>query len=89
MTMQEFLRRLKAGEHHDDLILEAQEDERVLEAKKNLEEVIDDYSDDMTGQDGEVAINRAARDLVEARDNRLRRLDPDSYHERKALGELT
>lgn len=88
MTMQEFLRRFEAGEHVDDLIVEAREDELVREAKSNLESVIDDYSDDMTGQDGEDAIDCAARSLVEARDNRLRRIDPDSYHERKALGEL-
>ena len=88
MTMHEFLKRLNAGEHIDDLIVEAREDDRVLEAKANLEEVIDDYSDDMTGQDGEEAINQAARDLIDARDNRLRRIDPDAYIERKAMGEL-
>jgi hypothetical protein len=88
MTMQEFLRRLESGEHIDDLIVEAREDENVREAKANLEDVIDDYADDMTGQDGEEAINQAASDLIAARDNKLRREDPDSYHERKALGEI-
>ena len=58
----------------------------VQEAQEALEDVIDNYADDMTGQDGEEAINRAARDLVAARDAKLRHDDPEGYAERKAMG---
>lgn len=58
----------------------------VEDATEALEDIIDNYADDMTGQDGEDAINQAGRDLIDARNNKLRREDPEGYAERKAMG---
>lgn len=88
MTMDDFLRRLDDGEDIGELISEAQADKRVFEAQRRLEATIREYDDDMTGQDGEEAVNCAARDLIDARDDKLRRTDPDAYSEQKAMGLL-
>ena len=88
MTMDDFLRRLDVGEDCSDLVAEAQEDERVYQAQCRLDATMREYDDDMTGQDGEEVINQAACDLIAARDARLRRLDPESYNEQKAMGLL-
>tara|TARA_B000000441_G_scaffold30206_1_gene19204 strand:- start:167 stop:358 length:192 start_codon:yes stop_codon:yes gene_type:complete len=44
-------------------------------------------AEDMTGQDGEEEVNQAAADLIEARNDKIRREDPDRYAEMRHFGQ--
>ena len=57
------------------------------DALDDLQEAIME-DDDMTGQDNEERIEALARDLIDARDNDLRRRDPEGYEERRQMGLL-
>jgi adenylylsulfate kinase-like enzyme len=60
----------------------------VDDAKAHLSDVISEYADDMTGQDGEDEINAAARAYIDAQDEAFRRRDPDGYEEARQMGLL-
>ena len=55
--------------------------DHIRRAERNLRSTISTFSDDMTGQDGEDAINAAASDLVAARDEKIRYEDPERWSE--------
>ena len=54
---------------------------RVRAAEEHLRATIGEFAYDMTGQDGELEIDAAARDLIDARDAKLKYEDPDRWAE--------
>ena len=53
----------------------------VRAAEEHLGATIGEFDRDMTGQDGEREIDAAARDLIDARDAKLKYEDPDAWAE--------
>lgn len=88
MNLRELLQRAANGDDIDDLMKEASCNERIQRAEAELDDACAEAAEDMTGQDGEERCNRAARDLIDARDSKLRQMDPEGYAERRAMGEF-
>lgn len=82
------LERAAAGEDVDQLEREAQAVRDEIEAEAGLCKAIDRNREDMTGQDGEDEIDRAADDLIAARDRRFKVEDPEWHAERRQMGLL-
>ena len=55
--------------------------DNIRRAEGNLRSTISTFGHDLTGQDGEDAINAAAADLVAARDEKIRYEDPIRWAE--------
>jgi len=87
-NLRHLLERAQEGEDIDDILAEQAHDERVQQARQRLSDTIDEYSDDMTGQDGEEDIDNAAASYIQAQDDRLRARDPEGYAEKRAMGLL-
>jgi hypothetical protein len=86
-NIRHLLQRAHDGEDPDQLAAEFNAERRVEEAHDHLrQEIADD--DDPTGQDNEERINRAARGLIDSRDELLKTRDPESYWEKRQMGLL-
>ena len=72
--LREELRRERRIDDHAEL---------VSRCERNLDSTVAEFCSDMTGQDGEREIDAAARDLISARDEKLRFEDPERWAEKQ------
>ncbi len=74
------------AEEAQSALIDAETAGNVRKARRNVQDTMDRYAYDATGQDGEDEINASIEDYCDSQSDRIRRTDPDRWSEMRFMG---